>query len=117
MPKAIAIIWLCFVTLVATFESGMWAQKHWHGEARVYTGVDEHTPLNHGQKSVEITLPDGVSFANFGSCGPQWHVRHVDDTVAYWRSVTIDIERYDAEHRAFVAVPDDGQHWVQVDRP
>ena len=33
---------------------------NWHGDVRIFHNVDEGTALNHGQLSVDVTLPSGV---------------------------------------------------------
>ena len=71
-------------------------QSHFRPTARIFTNVDEHTRLNHGQQSISVELPPGVRFSSFGSCNPQWAAPGMD-----WNSITIDVEAYDPERMEF----------------
>lgn len=81
----------------------MATQKYLHGEARVIRAADDHTPLNHGQISVEVILPHGAFLTGFGECGPHW-VQHGNSEID-WSSATIESEHYDATLSGFVPAP------------
>lgn len=88
------------IILGSVFNAGMWCQKRWYGEARVFTNVNEGSPLNHGQRTIGITLPEGVVFSGLGGCVPQWEAR--GHGPLYWTTASLHEERYDPTIHGFV---------------
>lgn len=88
------LLTLCMVALLG-FTAGSWTQEHYRGSVHVYHMMDVGTPLNHGQAVIDITLPSGVLFAGFGSCGPNiWHYK---DKKLTWNELNVQIEKWDGE--------------------
>lgn len=68
---------------------------HFYGSSvRIFTSVDEHTALNHGQKSVSVKLPQSVQFTSFGSCSPQWHI--ISGNKPTWNEIDCEVEKWDS---------------------
>lgn len=84
-------------------------------EARIFTNTDMHTPMNHGQKSIEVTLPAGVTFASFGNCSPHWQSPDLAQLKPVWRSFTCNIEKWDAAANGYAPVAP-GNVWIEITR-
>jgi|HubBroStandDraft_4_1064222.scaffolds.fasta_scaffold389923_2 hypothetical protein len=91
--------------ILTAFNGGMSLQKDWYGEARVYTNVDEHSPLNHGQKTVEIELPGDTRLTMLAGCSAHWHGDASAPEGISWHTAVINTERYDETIRGFVPAP------------
>jgi hypothetical protein len=70
-------------------------------KARILTNIDEKTPLNHGQKSIDITMPPGVRFTSFGNCGPHWKSDNSVPDKASWSSIDCEVEKFDPQLGGF----------------
>ena len=81
------------------------------GGVIITTNVDEGTGLNHGQKSIDITLP--VSFQSFGGCHPHWQQWVGGGAVSY-RSLTCDVEKFDPTTGRYEPAPYAGNAWVKT---
>lgn len=60
----------------------------------ILTNIDEGTPLNHGQKSIFVSMPRGTKFSSFGQCYPQWQSER-EDGALFWTTLTCDVEKWD----------------------
>lgn len=108
-----SIAYFFVVVAWCAFQAGYNTHEWQRGSAGVFTNIDEHTPLNHGQVSIDMKLPHGERMTAFGECHPDWHA---DTQGEYWDRVTCNTEVFDPLVRGFhPAVPT--SHWVQLDPP
>lgn len=70
------------------------AEHEWL-RARIWTNVDDKTPLNHGQQTIEVVLPRDVVFTSWGDCNPQWRYGAGANAPLVWDHFVCDIEKYD----------------------
>jgi hypothetical protein len=62
--------------LLTGFGAACFVQPHWNGSARVFHNINDGTALNHGQPSIEVTLPGGIAFSPSDGLrvfNPHWH--------------------------------------------
>jgi hypothetical protein len=79
------------------------------GAVRISTSINDGTLLNHGQKAIDITLPNNVSFESFGGCNPHWV--YAKGRTA-WHSITCNVEKLDFRLGGFIPTPP-GDVWIE----
>ena len=81
-------------------------------EAKLRFNDDQHTPLNHGQATIDITLPKGVTFSSFGGCYPLWQAK--DETSApSWHAITCSVERFNSDTFSYEPAPYE-RGWIEI---
>jgi hypothetical protein len=97
------------------FAAGV-AASNWEASyqpsAKMYKFIDEHTPLNQGQREIEITLPRGKRFTSFGGCWPRWITN--DNKLVYWTQITCNIEKFDPATDSYKPATYQGSTWVEI---